>query len=77
MLFQENVEKAREKIQKIQTEMANVVNAEIEIPRKIHNTMIGSGGKLIQSVMDDCGGVSIKFPNQDAKSDKVSVIGYM
>ena len=54
--------------------MANVVNAEIEIPRKIHNTMIGSGGKLIQSVMDDCGGVSIKFPNQDAKSDKVSVI---
>ena len=34
-------------------------------------TMIGSGGKLIQSVMDDCGGVNIKFPPSDSKSDKV------
>ena len=58
-------------LQKIQTEMADVVTADIEIPHKIHNTMIGSGGKLIQSVMDDCGGVSIKFPGSDSKSDKV------
>ena len=51
--------------------MADVVSVEIEIPSKIHNTMIGSGGKLIQSVMDDCGGVSIKFPPPESKSDKV------
>ena len=24
--------------------------------------MIGAGGKLIQSISDDCGGVAIKFP---------------
>jgi hypothetical protein len=52
--------------------MANVVTVDIEVPSKIHNTMIGSGGKLIQSVMDDCGGVSIKFPPSESKSDKAS-----
>lgn len=67
----ENVEKAQKRIQQIQTEMADVVTVEIEIPSKIHNTMIGSGGRLIQSVMDDCGGVNIKFPPPDSKSDKV------
>merc|ERR1719361_536081 len=55
--------------------MANVVTADVTIPAKIHNTMIGSGGKLIQSVMDDCGGVSIKFPPPESKSDKVTVRG--
>ncbi len=67
----ENVLKAQKMIQQIQTEMADVVSADIQIPHKIHNTMIGSGGKLIQSVMDDCGGVSIKFPPPESNSDKV------
>ena len=67
----ENVEKAQKKVQQIQTEMANVVSVDIQVPHKIHNTMIGAGGKLIQSVMDDCGGVSIKFPPADSNSDKV------
>ncbi len=69
----ENVLKAQKMIQQIQTEMADVVSVDIQIPHKIHNTMIGSGGKLIQSVMDDCGGVSIKFPPPDSNSDKVRV----
>lgn len=68
-----DVEKAKAEVQRIQTEMADVVSVDIEIPHKIHNTMIGSGGKLIQSVMDDCGGVSIKFPPSDAKVDKDKV----
>jgi len=68
----ENVRKAAEMLQQIQTEMADVVSVDIQIPRKIHNTMIGSGGKLIQSVMEDCGGVSIKFPPHESNSDKVS-----
>ena len=41
------------------------------IPAKIHNTIIGAGGKLIQSIMDDCGGVHIKFPDANSGSDKV------
>ena len=53
-----NVTKAVNEIQKIQNEMANITSKEIKIPAKIHNTMIGAGGKLIQSIMNDCGGVS-------------------
>merc|ERR1712018_851828 len=71
----ENVEKAQSKITSIQAEMANVVSVDVNIPSKIHNMMIGAGGKLIQSISDDCGGVAIKFPSAEANSDKVTVRG--
>lgn len=71
----ENVEKAQKKITTIQAEMANVVSVDVIIPAKIHNTMIGAGGKLIQSISDDCGGVAIKFPAAESNSDKVTVRG--
>jgi len=71
----ENVVKAVEAIQQIQSEMANIVNKEIMIPAKIHNTVIGAGGKLIQSIMTECGGVAIKFPENGSGSDKVTVRG--
>merc|ERR1719180_482129 len=45
------------------------------IPAKIHNTVIGAGGKLIQSIMSECGGVAIKFPENGSGSDKVTVRG--
>merc|ERR1712079_662150 len=71
----ENVVKAVEAIQQIQSEMANIVAKEIMIPAKIHNTVIGAGGKLIQSIMSECGGVAIKFPENGSGSDKVTVRG--
>ncbi|XP_033222679.1 vigilin [Belonocnema kinseyi] len=71
----ENVEEARDKIQKIQNEMTSTVTEEISIPPKFYNTLIGTGGKLIQSIMEDCGGVTIKFPPSESKSDKVSIRG--
>merc|ERR1740122_291309 len=70
-----NVNKAVEEIQKIQSEMANIVSKEVKIPAKIHNTMIGAGGKLIQSIMNECGGVQIKFPESKSGSDVVTVRG--
>jgi len=70
-----NVTKAVNEIQKIQNEMANITSKEIKIPAKIHNTMIGAGGKLIQSIMNDCGGVAIKFPEPNSGSDCVTVRG--
>ena len=54
-----NVNKAVTEIQKIQNEMANIVSKDVKIPAKIHNTMIGAGGKLIQSIMNECGGVGV------------------
>lgn len=45
---------------------------EIEIPPKFYNSLIGTGGKLIHSIMEDCGGVAIKFPTAESQSDKVN-----
>jgi polyribonucleotide nucleotidyltransferase len=71
----ENVMEARERIQKIQNELANIVTEEIQIPPKYYNSLIGAGGKLISAIMDECGGVSIKFPTAESKSDKVVIRG--
>merc|ERR1719357_2332592 len=69
------LKKLKKKITSIQAEMANVVSVDLIIPAKIHNTMIGAGGKLIQSISDDCGGVAIKFPPSNSNSDKVTIRG--
>lgn len=71
----ENVKEARDRIQKIQEELANIITEEIQIPPKYYNSLIGSGGKLISSIMEECGGVSIKFPSSESKSDKVAIRG--
>nr|BAN20317.1 high density lipoprotein binding protein [Riptortus pedestris] len=71
----ENVEKAKEMIMKIQNEQLNIVQEEVAIPPKMYNSLIGAGGKLIRSIEEECGGVSIKFPAPDSKSDKVTLRG--
>ncbi|XP_056647638.1 vigilin [Diorhabda sublineata] len=71
----ENVDEAVEKIRKIQDELENIITEEITIPPKFYNSLIGAKGKLIHSVMEDCGGVTIKFPSADSKSDKVTIRG--
>lgn len=71
----ENVLDARERIQKIKNELADIIMEEITIPPKYYNSIIGTGGKLISSIMEECGGVSIKFPTSDSKSDKVTIRG--
>jgi hypothetical protein len=65
----ENVAKAQHSLEEIQSQMANIVSKDIMVPAKIHNTMIGAGGKLIQSIMTECGGVAIKFPTSGSGSD--------
>lgn len=71
----ENCEKAKARIETIQNELANITEVEIIIPAKFHNSIIGQGGKLIRSISEECGGVAIKFPSADKKSDKVSIRG--
>jgi hypothetical protein len=70
-----DVELAKEKIQKFQTELINVVQMDIIIPARIHNSIIGARGRLIRSIMEECGGVQIKFPSEGSGSDKVSIRG--
>ena len=54
---------------------ANIREVVIEIPHKFHNLIIGSKGRLIRSVMDECGGVIIRFPQEGSNSDKVTIRG--
>lgn len=54
---------------------ANVTQTEVNIPHKHHNAVIGAKGRLIRSIMDECGGVSIKFPPEGSNSDKVLIRG--
>lgn len=67
-------------IQRIQGELANIVVEEITIPPKFYNSLIGPGGKLVHSISMECGGVQIKFPSAESKSDKVGffylLLGY-
>ncbi|CAG2118878.1 unnamed protein product, partial [Medioppia subpectinata] len=70
-----NVETARDRIQTIQNELEDVVQVDIMIPSKIHNYIIGAKGRQIRQIMDDCGGVVIRFPPEGAGSDKVSIRG--
>ena len=41
----------------------------------MHKMLIGTGGKLIRSIRNDCGGVDIKFPERNSGSDKVTIRG--
>lgn len=66
---------ARDLILKIQSELSDIVSEEITIPSKYHTSLIGTGGKLISAIMEECGGVSIKFPSAESKSDKVTIRG--
>ncbi|XP_045491427.1 vigilin [Colias croceus] len=71
----ENVEDAVKRIQQIHNEKANIVTEEVTIAPKYYNSLIGAGGKLIHSIMEECGGVLIKFPPADSDSDKVIIRG--
>eukprot|EP00794_Sanderia_malayensis_P015058 gene15058-16611_t len=73
--YKAQVEKARDMILALQNELASIVNAELSIPNKYHTSMIGSKGRLIKSVMDECGDVHINFPSEGSGSDVISIRG--
>lgn len=70
-----DVEEAKKRIETFQKELTNVVQVDIMIPSRFHNSIIGAKGRLIRSIMEECGGVQIKFPDPGAGSDKVSIRG--
>ncbi|KAM6894744.1 vigilin [Lycodopsis pacificus] len=68
-------EAARDRILAIQRELANIKETEVAIPARLHNSLIGSKGCLVRSIMEDCGGVHIHFPSEGSGSDKVTIRG--
>lgn len=70
-----DVEQARIRIEDIQKDLANIKEVVVEIPHRLHNSIIGSKGRLIRAIMDECGGVIIRFPQEGTTSDKVTIRG--
>ncbi|KAH3827192.1 hypothetical protein DPMN_129122, partial [Dreissena polymorpha] len=70
-----NVEAAKKRIEDIQKELANIKEVSVDVPHKLHNSIIGAKGRLIRSIMDECGGVIIRFPPEGSTSDKVTIRG--
>ncbi|KAG8140817.1 hypothetical protein E2320_003488 [Naja naja] len=70
-----NCEDARDRILAIQRELANIREVDISIPAKLHNSLIGAKGRLVRSIMEECGGVHIHFPSEGSGSEKVTIRG--
>ncbi|NP_001006854.1 vigilin [Xenopus tropicalis] len=70
-----NCEAARDRILAIQKELANITELEVNIPSKLHNSLIGAKGRFIRSIMEECGGVHIHFPSEGSGSDTVTIRG--
>ncbi|XP_061593529.1 high density lipoprotein binding protein a [Cololabis saira] len=70
-----NCEAARTRILAIQKELANITEMDVSIPSKLHNSLIGSKGRLVRSIMEECGGVHIHFPTEGSGIDKVTIRG--
>uniref|UniRef100_UPI00358DE364 vigilin isoform X2 n=1 Tax=Myxine glutinosa TaxID=7769 RepID=UPI00358DE364 len=71
----ENCEAARDKVLSVQKEQTNIKELEVTIPAKLHNSLIGAKGRLVRSIMEECGGVHIHFPSEGSGSDKVTIRG--
>ncbi|KAM6963330.1 high density lipoprotein binding protein a isoform 2-T2 [Aplochiton taeniatus] len=70
-----NCEAARVRILAIQSELANITEMEVSIPSKLHNSLIGSKGRFVRSIMEECGGVHIHFPTEGSGIDTVTIRG--
>lgn len=54
---------------------ANITEVEVSIPSKLHNSLIGSKGRFVRSIMEECGGVHIHFPTEGSGIDAVTIRG--
>jgi len=71
----DNCEAARARVLAIQKELANITEMEVSIPSKLHNSLIGSKGRFVRSIMEECGGVHIHFPTEGSGIDIVTIRG--
>uniref|UniRef100_A0A673YYI7 Vigilin n=1 Tax=Salmo trutta TaxID=8032 RepID=A0A673YYI7_SALTR len=73
----ENCEAARIRILAIQKEL-NVLNLSLYMKpcfHSLHNSLIGSKGRFVRSIMEECGGVHIHFPTEGSGIDTVTIRG--
>ncbi len=54
---------------------ASIIDDTVTVPSRLHNAIIGPKGRLVRSVMDECGGVRITFPPSDSGKDRIKLHG--
>jgi len=69
-----NVEKARQRIRKLESDQNNIAEVTIKISQKVHPQLIGKKGAQINDIREQFG-VIIQFPEKDDKSDNVIIRG--
>ncbi|EXJ64102.1 hypothetical protein A1O7_00438 [Cladophialophora yegresii CBS 114405] len=76
----QQVEKARQELQKRSKAFDDVVTRVLKVDRKHHRALIGSGGANIQSIVSNAGGTGtsaehVRFPRQGEESDDLTIKG--
>uniref|UniRef100_A0A674P2N1 Vigilin n=1 Tax=Takifugu rubripes TaxID=31033 RepID=A0A674P2N1_TAKRU len=71
----QGVQEAKKELLELASRMANITEMEVSIPSKLHNSLIGSKGRFVRSIMEECGGVHIHFPTEGSGNDKVTIRG--
>lgn len=71
----DKVEKAHERIQAMQNSLSDMSQVDIIVPSRIHNYMLGTKGRNVRSIQNECGGVIITFPTEGSGSDRVTIRG--
>uniref|UniRef100_A0A672SF70 Vigilin n=1 Tax=Sinocyclocheilus grahami TaxID=75366 RepID=A0A672SF70_SINGR len=71
-----NCEAAKNRVLAIQKELVKFLFLIfVSIPSKLHNSLIGSKGRFVRSIMEECGGVHIHFPTEGSGIDAVIIRG--
>merc|ERR1712178_469151 len=70
----EKVDKCRQRLRKIESEQANIVEESVNIQQKLHSQLIGKKGAQINELRSKYS-VMIQFPEKGEKSDAVMIRG--
>jgi len=71
---QKNCETARDMLMKIQGDLANIVQEDLDIDARFHAAIIGPKGRVISAIMHEFGGVNIHFPHGSDKAKKPNLV---
>jgi rRNA processing protein Krr1/Pno1 len=71
----ENVEKAKQIIDNIQKSLDKVTEITVDIPHARHSLLVSGRGNIIRAISQECGGVLIRFPTANTRSDTVLIRG--
>ncbi len=71
----ENTGKAKDKLLELIKDLENITECEITVDPKYHRHFVARRGQVLREIADENGNVTVSFPRNGSKSDKVMVKG--